>query len=569
MLRNKLVRSDGSIIDSSVIISCDFTEEVNSNTNLSVGDVTSSEISVEMLSTSLVEQDEVLTYYIVEDGVETPIGVFNVEKPSVASRATIKFSAYDNVVKTEKIFSEWLRENQELFPMTLGELVTHACEYCGLSFSSAGFPQSDIEINAFYADDISCRQILAWAGAIAGRFVRANSNGEIEFVWYTDARNIIVAPGAVSGSGSISVTDDGTGNVNIMSDDATVVDDGEGNVSMEIPGVKALYNNGDVSLVTEVSVPYKQGSLSYEAYTTDTVERVQIKQSEDDVGIIYPDAATGNCFVIRENMLISTCGIDVVTQVATRLYEQLCTISYVPATVTLPRTILVRAGDIITIRDPNGAEITTCVMKLSISASGTSVTSTGDKSYGTNAAVSSEKYQNLTGKVLEIKKTIDGLKIKNEDLTGKVSSLEMSTDEFKTYVGETFVKEDEFGEYKSTVSTQFTQTSEDFAFTFEETDKRIKAVQDDVEEKYTERTSYIRFEDGNIVLGRSNSEIMLIIKNDQISFVRNVNGYPELAWFADDILHVEDGEFLTQLRIGKFGFTPGANNNLSFKKVVT
>ena len=71
MLRNKLVRSDGSIIDSSVIISCEFTEEVNSSTNLTLGDVTASEISVEILSTQVINQDEVLTYYIIEDGVET------------------------------------------------------------------------------------------------------------------------------------------------------------------------------------------------------------------------------------------------------------------------------------------------------------------------------------------------------------------------------------------------------------------------------------------------------------------------------------------------------------------
>lgn len=569
MLRNKLVRSDGSIIDSSVIISCDFTEEVNSNTNLSVGDVTASEISVEMLSTYLVEQDEVLTYYIVEDGVETRIGVFNVEKPSVASRTTIKFLAYDNVVKAEKIFSDWLRKNQELFPMTLATLVTYACEYCGLTFSSAGFPQSGIEINAFYADDISCRQILAWAGAIAGRYVRANSNGEIEFAWYSDAKNIIVAPGTASGRNAISVTDDGAGNVSITSNEATVLDDGNGNVSIDIPEVKVLYNSGVVSLAPEMSVSYKQGSLSYEAYATDVVERVQIKQSEDDVGIIYPEAATGNCFVIRENMLIATCGIDVVTQVAARLYEQLCTISYVPATVTLPRTILVRAGDIITIRDPNGAEIITYVMQVSVSASGVSIASTGDKSYETNAAVSSEKYQNLTGKVLEIKKTVEGLKIKNEDLSGKVSGLEISTGEFKTYVGETFVEHTEFGDYKSSVSTEFKQTRDDFEMEFTTTKGKIEDVEKNIKEEHDTRISYIRFEDGNIILGRSDSEIMLIQKNDRISFVRNVKDLPEVAWFSDDILHITEGEFLTQLRIGKFGFTPGANGNLSFKKVVT
>ena len=65
MLRNKLVRSEGSIIDSSVIISCEFTEEVNSNTNLSVGDVTASELTVEFLSSDPIQQDELLTYSII------------------------------------------------------------------------------------------------------------------------------------------------------------------------------------------------------------------------------------------------------------------------------------------------------------------------------------------------------------------------------------------------------------------------------------------------------------------------------------------------------------------------
>ena len=62
---------------------------------------------------------------------------------------------------------------------------------------------------------------------------------------------------------------------------------------------------------------------------------------------------------------------------------------------------------------------------------------------------------------------------------------------------------------------------------------------------------------------------MLILKNNRISFVRNVSGYPELAYISNDVLYITDGEFLTQLRIGKFGFTPGANGNLSFKKVVS
>ena len=470
MLRNKLVRSDGSIIDSSVIISCEFTEEVNSSENLSVGDVTSSEINLEILSTDMVEQDEVLTYYIIEDGVETRIGVFNAEKPTVASRTSIKFSAYDNIVKAEKVFSEWLRSNQDLFPMTLGELVTAACGYCGLTLATTVFPQSEIEINAFYADDITCRQILSWAGAIAGRFVRANSDGKIEFAWYVDASTVTIAPSATVAGNSVTATDDGQGNVSIMSNMATVTDDGNGNVSVEMPAVKVLYDNGAVTLAAAAAMAYMHGGLSYEAYTTDIIDRVQIKQTDNDIGVIYPGDVTGNCFVIRENMLLATCTTEVITQVAMVLYNQLHTISYVPLKVALPRTIAVRAGDIITIRDPRGTEITTYVMKVSVTPSGTSVESTGNKSYESNAAVSNEKYTNLIGRVLEIKKSIDGLTIENKDLAGKVAGLEMTTESIRTYVEETFVSGDEFNEYKS----ESEQTAKDFTQRFESVEEGMR-----------------------------------------------------------------------------------------------
>ena len=566
MLRNKLVRSDGSIIDSSVIISCEFTEEVNSDENLTVGDVTSSEVNLEILSTDMVEQGEVLTYYIIEDGVETKIGVFNAEKPTVASRTSIKFSAYDNIVKSEKTFSGWLRDNQALFPMTLGELAAHACDYCGLTLATTIFPHSEIEIGAFYADGITCRQILSWVSTIAGRFVRANSNGEIEFTWYVDATYNTVAPSAAE---PLTVTDDGAGNVNIVGKGMTVSDDGKGNVSLDMPAATVLYGDGDVSLVSGGAVPYKQGSLSYETYSTEVIDRVQIKQSDDDVGVIYPRDATGNCFTVSENMLLGICTTDVITQVATSLYEQLCDISYVPLRATLPRTILVRAGDVVCVRDSRGASLTTYVMKVSVTPSGTTIESTGNKTYDTNAAVAYEKYANLAGKVLEINKTIDGLKVSNKDLEGKIGSLELSTSEFKTYVGETFVSEEEFGAYQESVSTQFSQTKEAFEMKFESTKKDISDVDADLQAKYEERVSYIRFEDGNIILGRSDSDILLIQKNDRISFVRNVANQPEVAWFADDVLHVTEGQFTVQLGIGNFGFRPGANGNLSFKKVVS
>ena len=240
-------------------------------------------------------------------------------------------------------------------------------------------------------------------------------------------------------------------------------------------------------------------------------------------------------------------------------------------------------------------------MRVSIGSDGTHIESSGDKSYGANAAVASAKYANLAGRVLEVTQTADGLNIENADLHDAVARLGLTVQGLETSVLQTmndvnglredtatqmtstvqtakemvdtaleeYVTTDEFGSYKSSVSTQFTQTADEFKMQFDAAKTDISNVNKDLQGKYEERTKYIRFVDGEIVLGSAGSEIMLIIKNDRISFVRNVSGLPEVAWFADDVLNVTEGQFTTQLNIGKFGFRPGASGNLSFKKVVS
>ena len=565
MIRNKLVRSDGSIIDSSVIISCEYTEEVNSSTNLSVGDTTASELAVEMLSTHVIEPDEVLTYYMIEDGVEKKIGVFTAEKPTVATRTSMRFSAYDNMTKTEKLFSDWLRENQGLFPMTLLALVQYACEHCGVTLATTDFPESDLSVNAFYADGITCRQVISWASAIAGRFVKANENGEIEFAWYRDSE-ICISPSPNMGK-DIQISDDGNGNISIISDSIELADDGEGNVTINTRNIDVTYTDTGISINADQSIPYFQGGLTYENYTTDPIERVQINHSEDDVGVIYPTDIEGNCFTISENMILGGLESAKVEKVASDLYTHLSGISYVPFSATVLRTIRVRAGDIIEVVDSNGVSFRSYVMKITVSSGGTELTSTGDKSFGSNAAVSSEKYSNITGKILAIKKSVDGLVIEASDLGGKVASLSATVDGFDTYVG-TKIK-DALDEYDATVGTKLTQTANGWDYQFGALQGDLSGLSEELQKQLEERKANIRFEDGNILLGRAASEIMLILRNDRISFVRNVVGYPELAYISDDTLYITEGEFLNQMRIGKFGFTPGANGNLSFKKVVS
>ena len=453
--------------------------------------------------------------------------------------------------------------------MTLFALVQYVCSHCGVTFSTTDFPNYELPVSAFYADNLTGRQILGWASAIAGRFVRANANGELEFGWYKDATNITVKPSRSDPRDMILLNDDGKGNVSITSGDIELIDDGEGNVTINTDKLTVSTGGNSVTMSAAKSFPYFRDALSYENYATDIIERVRINHSEDDVGTVYPAESNGNCFTISENMILGLLDLTKLVQIASGLYTQLKDISYVPFSVTIPRTIGIRAGDIIEVVTSTGSSFITYVMKVSVTPTGTTLTTTGDKSYGSNAAVSSEKYSNLTGKILAISKTIEGLMVENKDLAGRVGTLEVNTEKFETTVGKTYVTEEAFGEYQRSVTSQFTQTSSGFEMKFNDTTKAIGDVEKGLQDEVKERSSNIRYEDGNIILGRGGSEILLVQKNDRVSFVRNVEGKPEVAYFADDKLYVTDGQFLTQLVIGNFGFQPGVNGNLSFRKVVT
>jgi hypothetical protein len=116
----------------------------------------------------------------------------------------------------------------------------------------------------------------------------------------------------------------------------------------------------------------------------------------------------------------------------------------------------------------------------------------------------------------------------------------------------------------SSVSTQLTQTAEDFEFRFTEFSQDIDAVAAGADAQFQEISKYIRFIDGNIVLGEDGNTLTLQIENDRISFL---DSGQEVAYFSNNKLYVMDGEFLHSLQLGNFAFMPRENGNLSFTKL--
>ena len=322
---------------------------------------------------------DALTYYRQDDaGSRTKVGVFYAEKPTRTKRNSYKVTAYDTMSKLDADFSGWLHANQAQFPKTIWQLVQLACQRAGVTLASSSLPiNGSYSVQAFYADDLTCRQIISWAAEAAGCYAHMNADGKLQFLTYTDKRS------------TAKITPDGASN----------------------------------------STAYYADSLSYEDYTVKAIEKVQIRQSDSDVGVIYPDSTTAtNTYVVQGNLLLTTGTEANLKSVVQNLYNVLKNVTYTPCKVSVPSSSGLACGQIVHVKDARGREFDTYLMSVTISSGKASFESVGSASRESSSAVNSQSYKNLTGKMLEIKTSVDGLEVKASDLTGKYTDLKATVD---------------------------------------------------------------------------------------------------------------------------------------------
>lgn len=144
------------------------------------------------------------------------------------------------------------------------------------------------------------------------------------------------------------------------------------------------------------------------------------------------------------------------------------------------------------------------------------------------------------------------------------SAIQQSSNSIRAWVSDEYYLKGETDELISSVSTKVEQTANAIQIDFENLQKNLDDVADGADAQFSEIRKYIRFVNGNIVLGEEGNELILRIANDRISFLQSG---AEVAYFSNQKLYVTDGTFLNSLQLGNFAFLPRSNGNLSFKKV--
>ena len=427
-MTSKILRSDNTPISN--VKSVKFVEKVNATTDLRPGCVSSAYIEVVVYGaqSSAPSSGEPLKYYQVSaNGVEKYIGTFYAE-PSIQSRNTYSFVAFDIVDKLNVGFGERLLTIQEDFPMDLSDLVEEACDVAGVELYSTNFPLHDMPVQSFWVDGITCRDILSYAAEIACCYVQCDSNEKLRFNWYAEKEDYRIYP---TSEDTLEETRIAYKQNGLSYQDYSVHQVGSVAVRpLNTEGAAYIYpstvasvtaldplHNGVVTLVNLTAVDDGNGNveLSGDFTATDTNSNVEI---------VPEGGSSSNCLVIQNNLLLTNATDVVMETVAEWIYTTMSALPvYRPAVAHLfPFENPFRAGDIVAVTDAQNVSFMMPVMSMTVEQSAATVEATGNLSYdqdfGTDTA---KQLQNLSNSIVQI----DRLKVGYAEIdTAVVDSLE-------------------------------------------------------------------------------------------------------------------------------------------------
>lgn len=163
----------------------------------------------------------------------------------------------------------------------------------------------------------------------------------------------------------------------------------------------------------------------------------------------------------------------------------------------------------------------------------------------------------------------------NEETIKRQSAIEAKANEITSKVSETYVSNSAFEHYQKDISSQFTQTKDDFTWTI---GQNIKSAKNEIggqingingtlkglADTTDEIKSYMSFDKDALTLGKSGNKFKTQITNQEWAILKDSE---KVTYINDKTMYITDGQFTESLKVGNFGFVPRANGSLDFKKI--
>ena len=183
-------------------------------------------------------------------------------------------------------------------------------------------------------------------------------------------------------------------------------------------------------------------------------------------------------------------------------------------------------------------------------------------------AEDSNKNDQIVGDLIDRTESIESDYVTNDTITSITedvySRIDQTADSIMSEVGRTYVTSEGFEEE---LNTRFTQTEEGWEMTFNQFRQWAETQNGETQTAFEELKKYIRFVEGNIILGDQNNDLQCVITNTKISFKQNG---AEVAYISNNKLYITNAEVLDRFTVGNpasgyFDWIPRANGNLGMK----
>lgn len=370
------------VIDNTQIVSesLTITESLCESDGLTFGECNAAQIEITVADVlqDLTGMEFVATVEV--GGYELMLGVYTVKSfVRQADRRKKKITAYNRMEKFQIDVAEWYQSLK--FPVSLKEFRTSLCEYVGVEQVDMDLPLDDMPVTkTIDPQQLSGLETLKAICELNGCFGRVDNTGRVKYTF-------------LEGAG-------------LFPDEALFPDE------ELFPSDLSSAEN------TEMLTRYKQSDTTYEDYVVNSVDRVQIRQEEGDVGALYPtDYGGENTYIIQGNFLAYGKNNEELTEIAQTVYDIISKISYRPSKITCPGLPWVEPGDGLVCYTTDDVIETYCFKRTFSGMQGMSdvFESSGGMNLEQNFGTASKIIQ-LEGKAAILKKDVDEVSVRVTNL---------------------------------------------------------------------------------------------------------------------------------------------------------
>ena len=294
---------------------------------------------------------------------------------------------------------------------------------------------------------------------------------------------------------------------------------------------------------------YRMDGLTLAAYTTAPVARVWVRNTEADVGAVYPDglSETVNTAIIQGNPT---------TPDPQSIFDVLKDFTYRPfrcAALTAPAL-----GTVVTLPDGSKAPI----MARTLEDSVWTLEATGNATLQSTQAWNSLDYTDLRGRMLTVEKSVEGLRIQADDGEARMTQLTLTAEGITSRVEQ--AENDILAKAEASAVTgirsELTQRADGLEFSVTElrTDLSDKADQTQIREV----TEHFRFDMDGLTITNSGTGMGIGVSEQRVIFTGGADPttviYPNSLETTAITVH-------NTLTLGAFSLIPRSNGNLSLR----